>query len=66
MMREALLILAMICPATDALQAGAATVMRPKRAARQLAVVMGEASTKKPNEWKYVKSVNDFGKEYAT
>ena len=28
-----------------------------------LSVSMGEASTKKPNEWKYVKGINDYGKE---
>ena len=30
---------------------------------RSASIVMGEMSTKKENEWKYVKSVNDFGKE---
>ena len=30
---------------------------------RATSIVLGEQSTKKENEWKYVKSVNDFGKE---
>merc|ERR1740138_2042070 len=40
-----------------------AAVRTPAAARRAVTVRMGEASTKKPNEWKYVKSINDYGKE---
>ena len=54
----ALLLLAPV----DAFQAG----VRPLASApatRSSAVSMGEPSTSKWNEWKYVKSINDYGKE---
>merc|ERR1711907_230501 len=31
--------------------------------ARQSVISMGDVSTKKPNEWKFVKGINDYGKE---
>ena len=30
---------------------------------RPAAIVMGEASTKEANEWKFVKGINDYGKD---
>ena len=38
-------------------------VLKPKAAARASGAVMGDVSTKKWNEWKFVKSKNDYGKE---
>merc|ERR1740138_1158167 len=40
-----------------------AAVRTPAAARRAVTVRMGEASTKKANEWKDVKSINDYGKE---
>ena len=51
-----------LTPYTAALQAGAMKLQTVQRA-RATPVVMGEQATKKENEWKYVKSINDYGKE---
>merc|ERR1711990_1074180 len=66
MMRLAGLVIALSAlVGTDALlqpQVGR-TLMRAPAARRASTLTMGEASTKKANEWKYVKSINDYGKE---
>merc|ERR1711990_174724 len=66
MMRLAGLVIALSAlVGTDALlqpQVGR-TLMRAPAARRASTLTMGEASTKKANEWKYVKGINDYGKE---
>merc|ERR1711907_544616 len=60
-------IFAFVFPIAAALQAS--TQLANNRAvlqssmSRSAMVTMGEMSTKKENGWKYVKSVNDYGKE---
>ena len=61
MLRLAVLLLSSHAAATLQVQPGARMLRTAARPA--LSVSMGEASTKKPNEWKYVKGINDYGKE---
>ena len=62
MLRLLALLIGALAPCATALQAapfrGQSLSMR-----RTLTVQMGDVSTKKPNEWKYVKGINDYGKE---
>ena len=61
MLRLAVLLLSSHAAAALQVQPGARMLRTAARPA--LSVSMGEASTKKPNEWKYVKGINDYGKE---
>ena len=63
-MRLVLGMLAMLCvEPCAALQAGALQLRRAQGTRSATSIVMGEASTNKWNEWKFVKGVNDYGKE---
>ena len=58
------LVLAMLCLSPcAALQAGALQLRRAQATRSATAIVMGEASTNKWNEWKFVKGINDYGKD---
>ena len=56
----------LIAPASALLQSAPlnrGAVLRPAASLRGAGVVMGEQSTRRQNEWKYVKGINDYGKE---
>ena len=55
---------ALLLSQAAAFQLQGAAVPRALASARSTnSVVMGEASTNKENEWKFVKGINDYGKE---
>ena len=58
-----LLLAAPLCAAALQLQPGAYKPQPVALRSRTTGVTMGDTSTKKWNEWKYVKGINDYGKE---